>query len=162
MTETTTVTVQAVAGVKEGQNAKGKAWKKWSFKGSDDRWYSTFTEGIGTQFVKGETYTVEYIEDDYGRTVKSVITNGPATIQASSISGFTGGEKDRSIVRQVAWKAAVVLCQTIADWGQVTKPEDVFKTAAKIAHGIENDIYRDHPKPPAPAPEGPDDSSIPF
>jgi hypothetical protein len=165
----TTVTVEAVAGVKEGTNNKGQAWRKWSFK-ADDHWYSTFTEALGSRFVKGGEYIIEYSENEYGRTVKKIVdqaVNDAALAQRGmapiSSPGFTGGEKDRSIVRQVSWKAAVELMKSVRDnSGAIQDPQEAFKTASKVAHGIENDIYRDQPQPPAPAPEGPDDSSIPF
>ncbi|MHB8742599.1 MAG: hypothetical protein ACYC9L_05675 [Sulfuricaulis sp.] len=147
-----TVTVAAVAQVKEGTNAKGKPWKKWAFKGSDGNWYSSFTEGIGTRFVKGETLSLEYSEDDYGRTIKSLKDTPPEV--AAAISSDKADE-ERRIVREVAWKAAVVLAENCVPG--VVAPQDALKIATKLAHAIEHDIYRTTPQP---AKEEADD--IPF
>ncbi|MCR4374184.1 MAG: hypothetical protein NUW22_04985 [Acidobacteria bacterium] len=60
---------------KDGESEKGP-WRKWAFKGSDGKWYSTFDTIVSTTLREaeegGDVVELTFTEDKYGRNIKTI------------------------------------------------------------------------------------------
>lgn len=154
--QTATVTVQYVNQPKPGK-------RMGSIKGTDGNYYNVWPDKLPL-FTVGQTYTLEYTEDNGFRSFKKIVEGGaqPVGQAANRVTAPMAAKKDRETVAEMFVMGFLNRCYQGAS---VVPAKAQIVAEGRMLRDAWNEIWTDAPaRAPAPAvqPDDPLDDEIPF